>query len=99
MYETIDGKWHEFSEGKPPRPLTDAEAVKVIWGDGVAIAKIRPCQYCAGEPVIKFYENVFNLVHACRFCQYSIKDDSRYDVIHTWNIRNTPVGHLPSQLD
>lgn len=31
-YETIDGKWWLFGDGKPIRPLTDEEAVDVIWG-------------------------------------------------------------------
>ncbi len=31
-YETIDGKWWLFEDGKPIRPLTDDEARKVIWG-------------------------------------------------------------------
>lgn len=33
-YETIDGKWWLFVDGKPIRMLTDQEAVKVIWGNG-----------------------------------------------------------------
>ncbi len=31
-YETIDGKWWLFATGKPVRPLSDKEAVDVIWG-------------------------------------------------------------------
>lgn len=31
-YETIDGKWWLFIEGKAIRPLTDQEAADVIWG-------------------------------------------------------------------
>jgi len=31
-FETIDGKWWLFENGKPIRPLTDDETRKVIWG-------------------------------------------------------------------
>ncbi len=31
-YETIDGKWWLFIDGKAIRELTDAEAAWVIWG-------------------------------------------------------------------
>jgi len=30
-YETIDGKWWLFKSDKKVRPLTDQEAVQVIW--------------------------------------------------------------------
>lgn len=32
-YETIDGKWWLFKNGKAVRPLTDNEAANVIWGN------------------------------------------------------------------
>ena len=31
-YETVDGKWWLFEGDKPIRPLTDKEAIDVIWG-------------------------------------------------------------------
>lgn len=32
FYETIDGKWWLFRDGKKVRELTDKEAANVIWG-------------------------------------------------------------------
>ena len=30
-YNTINGKWWEFIDGSPNRPLSDGEAFQVIW--------------------------------------------------------------------
>ena len=37
QFETIDGKWWLFNDGKKVRPLTDNEAAQVIWGLGKGI--------------------------------------------------------------
>lgn len=33
-FETIDGRWWLFENGEKVKPLTDQEAVRVIWGTG-----------------------------------------------------------------
>ena len=45
-YDTIDGKWWSFEDGKAVCPLTDEEAAEIIWG----IEKhSEPVSYIAGR--------------------------------------------------
>jgi hypothetical protein len=48
-YETIDGKWWAYLNGKPCYPLTDEESAEIIWGesengDTHPIMRMTKCQ-------------------------------------------------------